>query len=86
MDLGEQIETDETGCITGVDTGRVVAKFSHVGESVAFVELYNNQTDLSVEYEGLKLTHHQAQRLHNYRMSEIAENAALGHPSFDIEE
>ena len=41
MNFGEFLECDETGCITGCDTGRVVANFSHVSEGESFVEHYN---------------------------------------------
>ena len=41
MNLGENIECDETGTVSGYDTGRVIAKFSHVAEGEAFVKLNN---------------------------------------------
>lgn len=43
MNLGEKVETDKAGCVCGVDTGRVIAKFSHVHEAESFVELANGQ-------------------------------------------
>ena len=41
MNLGEKVESDETGLVCGSETGRVIAKFSHVAEAETFVELIN---------------------------------------------
>jgi hypothetical protein len=41
MELGEKVETDGTGCVCGIDTGRVIAKFSHVHEAESFVDMVN---------------------------------------------
>lgn len=42
MNFGEQLESDDKGSISGFDTGRLVATFSHVSEGESFVECYNN--------------------------------------------
>ena len=48
MNLGENIKADETGCITGCETGRVIAKFSHVSEGESFVEMVNFSCKIGV--------------------------------------
>lgn len=42
MNFGEHLESDDKGSISGLDTGRLVATFSHVSEGESFVECYNN--------------------------------------------
>jgi hypothetical protein len=46
MNLGENIETDDSGLITGLSTGRLIAKFSHVEEAKTFVEMVNNHAPI----------------------------------------
>jgi len=41
--------------------------------------------DDATMYDGLSLTHKQAQRVHNYRLSEMVDNAATGIQVFDKE-
>jgi hypothetical protein len=43
MNFGEKLDVDNHNHVIGVDTGRLVAKFSHEAEAVSFVNAYNNQ-------------------------------------------
>lgn len=43
MELGENLMSNEIGEVFGLDTGRLVAKFSHESESASFVKSYNSQ-------------------------------------------
>jgi hypothetical protein len=43
MEFGENLMSNEKGEVFGLDTGRLVAKFSHEHESAAFVKTYNSQ-------------------------------------------
>ena len=51
VDFGEFLECDEKGFVIGVDTGRVVAKFSHVQEGESFVQSYNQQEFSDTEFD-----------------------------------
>lgn len=43
MNFGEDLELDSNQVVIGVDTGRVVAEFSHHAEAQSFVNFYNKQ-------------------------------------------
>jgi len=43
MNINENVRHDGAGVVTGCDTERVVAEFSHEAEADGFCELYNSQ-------------------------------------------
>ena len=45
MNFGEKIYSEAGGFVYGVDTDRLIAKFSHESEAESFVESYNAQHD-----------------------------------------
>jgi len=51
MQFGEDAIHDGAGVVTGSDTGRVIAKFSHEAEAEAFCEALNTKapTDNGIE-------------------------------------
>ena len=51
MNLGEDLECDNNGVVFGVDTGRLVAKFSHAQEAKSFCELLQNMQQLEKAYK-----------------------------------
>jgi len=50
MNLGEKVTHDGAGIVTGDDTGRIVAKFSHEAEAESFCEAVNM---LAPTYNGI---------------------------------
>jgi hypothetical protein len=50
INLGEKIECNNSSTVTGCDTGRVIAKFSHVSEAEHFCECAN------ADYEHVNLS------------------------------
>ena len=43
MNFGERLMSNEIGEVFGLDTGRLIAKFSHESEAKSFVNHYNQQ-------------------------------------------
>jgi hypothetical protein len=43
MEYGENLMSNERGEVFGLDTGRLIANFSHEAEAASFVKAYNSQ-------------------------------------------